>query len=55
MSAAVWIIRSLFEIDDETGAPLFWSNDDGWVDRSSATAFSDPFGNLPWASEWVAA
>jgi hypothetical protein len=42
------------ECDDET---LFWSNADGWVDRSSATSFSHQemkeF-NLPVGGMWIA-
>lgn len=26
---------------------LYWSNEDGWVDRASATVFSEPEYNLP--------
>ncbi len=30
-----WVIRSLDEVDDETGKPLYWSNKDGWVSGES--------------------
>jgi len=33
-------IKSLTERDDETGNPLYWSNDHGWGDRASATMFT---------------
>lgn len=36
-----WVIRSHSMTDHETGESLFWSNDEGWVDRASATEFSD--------------
>jgi hypothetical protein len=36
-----YLIRSLEEHDAETGDPLFWSNEDGWVGRDSATRFSE--------------
>jgi hypothetical protein len=36
-----WIIRSRVEQDDETGAPLYWSNQDGWVDRESADLYTE--------------
>lgn len=53
---ATFVIRSTGERDDETGRPLFWSNDDGWVDRNSATVFSQDEAaskRLPMAGEWV--
>ncbi len=34
-----YIITSDYE-DDEDGV-LFWSNEDGWVDRASATVFTE--------------
>ena len=51
-----YVIRSTEARDDEYGYPLFWSNDDGWVDRPSATVFSeeetkDP--HIPLSGEWV--
>ena len=53
-------IRSTIETDDETGEPLFWSNDQGWVDFASASphVFVSPreFAecSLPIGGEWVA-
>jgi hypothetical protein len=28
-------------VDSSDDQPMFWSNDDGWVDLSNATLFSD--------------
>ena len=36
-----WVIRSNTGRDDSTGAPLYWSNKEGWVDRDSADVFTD--------------
>lgn len=50
------VIRSTVEKDELTLRPLFWSNEDGWVDRNSATVFShvDSFRyDLPTGGEWV--
>lgn len=38
------IAGPLDPFDDER---LYWSNDDGWVDRTSATVFDDTDGNVP--------
>jgi hypothetical protein len=47
-----YIIVSDFE-DPEDGV-LYWSNQDGWVDRQSATVFPKKVGNLPGdAAGWV--
>lgn len=35
---AEWRLRT--EMDDE-GEILYWSNEDGWVDKDSATLFTD--------------
>jgi hypothetical protein len=35
-----YVVISTTEKDDETDEPLYWSNDDGWVDLGSATRFS---------------
>jgi hypothetical protein len=54
--AKKWRIRSLTEIDDDTLAPLYWSNRDGWVDRQSAGIFSDAERKrlrLPIGGEWA--
>lgn len=37
-----WVIRGPIGDEDER---LYWSNDDGWVDRASATIF--PTNDLP--------
>ena len=37
--AGMCVIRSREEFHSN-GKPLFWSNEDGWVDRKSATLFS---------------
>jgi len=38
----VWRVRSEFkERCHETGAPLYWSNELGWVDRESADTFDE--------------
>lgn len=34
-------IRATCERDSETDEPLWWSNEDGWVDEASATTFTD--------------
>ncbi len=46
------LIRSKTERDDETGEPLFWSNEDGWVDLESADWFDGDY-SLPIGGEWV--
>lgn len=35
----MWLIIGMRE-KDEDGAPLFWSNEDGWVDIGSAARFT---------------
>lgn len=35
----LWVIRYSRESGQEE--PLWWSNDDGWVDARSATVFTD--------------
>jgi hypothetical protein len=45
-------------ITNEFDGELFWSNDDGWVDRENATLFSknEKFVlNLPMQGMWVEA
>ena len=32
-----WVIKGYID----NGEQLYWSNDDGWVDRALATTFSD--------------
>lgn len=44
------------EIDDETGKPLYWSNDMGWVDKDSADKFTHAEKkrlNLPMGGKYV--
>jgi len=41
MASVPCILRSSHEQDDETGEPLFWNHEDGWVDRASASI--DPY------------
>ena len=36
---ATFLITSFDERDDD-GKQLFWSNEDGWVDKSSATRYT---------------
>lgn len=36
-----YVIVDNGNLDSETGKPLFWSNDDGWVDFESSTIFSE--------------
>lgn len=52
------------ESEDEDGAPLFWSNEDGWVGMEGATPFTrDEVGRLmlpvggkvAWMSLWQSA
>jgi hypothetical protein len=51
-------IISKKEKDDDTGKPLFWSNDMGWVDRADATIFTaeeKESMNLPTSGRWMIA
>jgi len=49
------IVNTAKEIDDETGKPLYWNNDLGWVDKQSATRFKFSENlNLPIDGKWVA-
>jgi hypothetical protein len=54
---AHFLIRALNETDWETGEPLYWSNDLGWVDKASATMFVNDGGVWslfdPWEAEQV--
>lgn len=36
-----YVIASTVEKDDETGEPLYWNNDQGWVGFSAATLFPE--------------
>ena len=53
----MYIIRSTIEKDDITDRPLYWSNEDGWVDWTNATVFTNAerevFQWLPLGGEWV--
>jgi len=54
---ARWVIRSDDEKDFETDEPLYWSNTDGWVWRSTADRFSNAERNmsdLPIGGKWEA-
>lgn len=49
-------IQSRVETDEDTGSPLFWHNQDGWVELDSATTFSEKdteWMSLPAMSKWV--
>lgn len=48
-----WRITSA-ELDEETGRPLFWSNELGWCDEASADAWPAPDVNLPIGGRWLA-
>ena len=39
-SPAAWLIRATHERDDD-GAPLYWSNAQGWVDMAGADRFDE--------------
>lgn len=54
MIERIYIIRGLREYNDD-GNSLYWSNDIGWVDRSSATEFTEAQMaslNLPIDGQW---
>lgn len=38
-------------VDFMSGERLYWSNEDGWVSRESATVFTQPVESLP--MEWT--
>ena len=51
-----YVIRSDHERDYATLEPLYWSNADGWVDRTHADTFAENEMknlNLPLTGEWV--
>lgn len=49
-----YAIRSLTEVDDETGDRLYWSNEQGWVDFDSADRFlAEELNQLPANSDLV--
>ena len=51
----MYVIKSTTEKDDDN-KPLYWNNDDGWVDEKSATVFTDremlAYKWLPLSSIW---
>ena len=52
----VWYVVSTADRDPDTDGALFWSNTDGWVDFSSADAFTDverALLNLPISGMWI--
>lgn len=49
-----FVIVSTVEKDDETNEPLYWNNDQGWVNFDAATRFEEkpqliPADSLPWS------
>ena len=51
-----YVIRSDHERDYATLEPLYWSNADGWVDRTHADTFAENEMknlNLPLTGEWI--
>ena len=36
-----WRLKSNVEIDEDTGNPLYWSNDMGWVTKEDSDTFSE--------------
>lgn len=50
---ACWKIKNTEGgVDDETGKPLYWSNEIGWVDKRSADRYKSKAGNLPIGGKW---
>lgn len=52
---AVWLVRSSDETGDD-GAPLWWSNETGWVSIGDAMVWSDEEQKelcAPLGGEWV--
>jgi len=41
MSDAKWRLKSKTEQDDDTGNPLYWSNEYGWTVKEDSTIFSE--------------
>ena len=48
-------IKSFVEVDSETGDSLYWSNENGWVDKESSDKYhsKELVKFLPKDSEWV--
>lgn len=36
-----WRLKSNVEIDEDTGNPLYWSNEMGWVTKEDSDTFSE--------------
>lgn len=48
-----WVIQSTSEQDDDTGSPLEWSNELGWVGAGGGDTFDDPHAfDLPVGGKW---
>ena len=52
-AAAVEASERKFVIHNVQEPDLFWSNEDGWVDRKSATEFGSLHYNLPIDGSWL--
>ena len=51
-----WRIRAVDAVDDDTGKPLEWSNEFGWVESGFGDEFDSRDGlSLPVGGEWVTA
>ena len=51
-----WLIQMDDHGDPDAGAPLFWSNDDGWTEYEYADRFTDAEKQtltLPMGGEWL--
>jgi hypothetical protein len=51
-ASIMWLIKSKTEKDWDDVTPLYWSNDIGWVDRESATAFLERIPGLLMIGSW---
>jgi hypothetical protein len=52
----LWRIQSTTERDFDTDFPLYWSNENGWVDRPSSDTFTTEeksVFNLPIGGRWL--
>ena len=54
MEQRFWLIVGTTdnETDPETGERLYWSEEDGWVSRDTASSYLEPVGALPIGGEW---
>jgi hypothetical protein len=54
-----WVIQHESLYDDNSGEPLFWNNEDGWVDEMGATIFDDfemeTYTHIPEGGTWILA